>query len=371
MSDSKPQTKPSTQAERGRVLKSSSAPEQKKAFQKAHDPGEIRRPPAPNLQLSQTKAPVLAAPAAAPPVLTPPRPSTRQLLLYHHWQNSLQTQAEATPVAAAPSPDIGYTINQRRGMGSPLPPTVQTSLSAGLGTDLSDVRIHTDTQSDTLNQAVQAKAFTTGNDIFFRKGEYNPGSSAGMKLLAHEATHVRQQRQGPVSGTPIAGGVQVSDPQDRFEKEAESTADTLVQRMSLNGHAAAAPPPPSANGSNGHNNGHSNGHHPAPLQRQIALPLVQRCGCGVGTCSCGQKNDDLQLSRLADGPLAPPPTPPPPPPGGGGGGIPGNPLQRFSQKVIKPTLCPWWCGVGRLLGQKDIGLGPPYHAARRPHPCPV
>lgn len=289
----------SQQADRGRVLKSSAAPEKKTAFQKTHDPGQQHRPPTPSLQLSQANAPVLTVPAAAPPVLSPPRPSTRQLLLYHHWQNNLQRQTDT--IAAAPLPDIGQAINQRRGLGSPLPPAIQTGLSNGLGTDLSDVRVHTDSESDQLNQAVQAKAFTTGSDIFFRRGEYNPSSSTGLHLLAHEATHVRQQRQGPVSGTPVAGGVQVSDPQDRFEKEAESTADTLVQRMSLN---AAAPP----SESNGHS--HRNGHHPAPVQRQTALPLVQRCGCGVGTCSCGQKNDELQLSRVAENPTLPPRTAP-------------------------------------------------------------
>jgi len=44
-----------------------------------------------------------------------------------------------------------------------------------------------------LNKQVGARAFTTGSDIFFRQGEYNPDSSAGQKLLAHELTHVVQQ----------------------------------------------------------------------------------------------------------------------------------------------------------------------------------
>jgi hypothetical protein len=53
--------------------------------------------------------------------------------------------------------------------------------------------VHSDSQSDGLNQTIQARAFTTGQDIFFRQGEYNPGSSRGQELLAHELTHVVQQ----------------------------------------------------------------------------------------------------------------------------------------------------------------------------------
>jgi hypothetical protein len=55
------------------------------------------------------------------------------------------------------------------------------------------VRVHTDAQSDSLNKSIQAKAFTTGSDIFFSKGAYDPGSQSGQELLGHELTHVVQQ----------------------------------------------------------------------------------------------------------------------------------------------------------------------------------
>ncbi|NEP28586.1 DUF4157 domain-containing protein, partial [Moorena sp. SIO3I6] len=45
---------------------------------------------------------------------------------------------------------------------------------------------------------IQARAFTTGKDIFFRQGEYNPGSQEGKKLIAHELTHVVQQTGGQI-----------------------------------------------------------------------------------------------------------------------------------------------------------------------------
>jgi hypothetical protein len=61
------------------------------------------------------------------------------------------------------------------------------------GADFSQVRVHTDTQANTLNRTLSARAFTTGRDIFFRQGEYRPGSSTGQELIAHELTHVVQQ----------------------------------------------------------------------------------------------------------------------------------------------------------------------------------
>jgi hypothetical protein len=59
-------------------------------------------------------------------------------------------------------------------------------------------------------------------------------------MLAHELTHVIQQRSGPVDGTPTAGGIRVSDPSDRFEREAEHSADQVM------GAQPAAPAPPTA-----------------------------------------------------------------------------------------------------------------------------
>jgi hypothetical protein len=49
-------------------------------------------------------------------------------------------------------------------------------------------------------------------------------------MLAHELTHVVQQRSGPVDGTPIGGGVSVSDPSDRFEREAASNAESVMSQ---------------------------------------------------------------------------------------------------------------------------------------------
>jgi hypothetical protein len=62
-----------------------------------------------------------------------------------------------------------------------------------MGVDFSGVNIHTDSKAVQMNQKLGAKAFTHGNDIYFKEGEFNPESNNGKKLLAHELTHVVQQ----------------------------------------------------------------------------------------------------------------------------------------------------------------------------------
>jgi hypothetical protein len=80
-----------------------------------------------------------------------------------------------------------------KGHGQALDPNLQASMGQAMGADFSGVKVHTDTQSDQLNQSIQAKAFTTGQDVFFRQGEYQPESRSGQELIAHELTHVVQQ----------------------------------------------------------------------------------------------------------------------------------------------------------------------------------
>ncbi|HYO50354.1 MAG TPA: DUF4157 domain-containing protein, partial [Chloroflexia bacterium] len=144
-------------------------------------------------------------------------------------------RAAADTAEASPQEDIGERIRSRAGGGSSLDTGTRGQLEEGMGADLSGVRVHTDGEADSMARSVDAVAFTTGNDIFFRSGTYNPESSDGMRLLAHEATHTVQQAQGPVSGTPAPGGVSISDPSDSFEQAAESNAAKVVSRMAAGG----------------------------------------------------------------------------------------------------------------------------------------
>ncbi|MBX6771386.1 MAG: DUF4157 domain-containing protein [Chloroflexi bacterium] len=113
--------------------------------------------------------------------------------------------------------------------GAPLEQNVQRRLETALGADLSGVRIHADGEADQLSRSVDAIAFTTGSDIFFRAGSYNPSTSEGFELLAHEATHTIQQARGPVAGTPAPGGILLSDPGDSFEQAAAAAARRISQ----------------------------------------------------------------------------------------------------------------------------------------------
>jgi hypothetical protein len=90
-------------------------------------------------------------------------------------------------------PDVEESIHQARGHGQPLPKNVRNSMEGAFGADFGEVRIHTGGNSDSLNDRVGARAFTTGQDIFFRQGEYNPASPSAREVLAHELTHVVQQ----------------------------------------------------------------------------------------------------------------------------------------------------------------------------------
>lgn len=91
------------------------------------------------------------------------------------------------------TPEVEQNIQQSRGSGQPLDASVREPMQQAFGTDFSGVKIHTNSQSDQLNRSLSARAFTTGSDIFFKQGEYNPGSRDGQELLAHELTHVVQQ----------------------------------------------------------------------------------------------------------------------------------------------------------------------------------
>lgn len=119
-------------------------------------------------------------------------------------------------------PDVTARINSARGRGTPLEPAVREQMSSALGDSFADVRVHHDPLAATLAHSVQARAFTTGADIFFASGEYRPGGASGRELLAHELAHVVQQR-----GAPITGEMRVSDPGDALEREAERAARGL------------------------------------------------------------------------------------------------------------------------------------------------
>lgn len=91
------------------------------------------------------------------------------------------------------SPEVEAAIDQETGKGMPLQSNIREPMEEAFGVDFSHVRIHTDSNAQALNDAIEAEAFTTEQDIFFNQGAYNPSSTDGKHLLAHELTHVIQQ----------------------------------------------------------------------------------------------------------------------------------------------------------------------------------
>ncbi|MFJ9686550.1 DUF4157 domain-containing protein [Streptomyces bacillaris] len=109
-----------------------------------------------------------------------------------------------------------------RGPGRPLDESTRTDMESRLGADFSDVRIHHGAAARSSAAEVGARAYTSGSDIVIGEG------GADRHTLAHELVHVIQQRRGPVAGTDDGAGLRVSDPADRFEREAEATAQRVM-----------------------------------------------------------------------------------------------------------------------------------------------
>ncbi|WP_083621988.1 eCIS core domain-containing protein [Planktothrix paucivesiculata] len=117
--------------------------------------------------------------------------------------SNIQREGEEEEIQAKPqnkslgggavSTDIETTIQSAKSGGSPLDAGMQRKMGKAMGADFSGVKVHTDSQSDKLNRSLSSRAFATGPNLFFKRGEYNPGSRSGQELIAHELTHVVQQ----------------------------------------------------------------------------------------------------------------------------------------------------------------------------------
>ncbi|NEO88455.1 MAG: DUF4157 domain-containing protein, partial [Spirulina sp. SIO3F2] len=105
----------------------------------------------------------------------------------------LPIQAADAATGGTASAGFEQQLNQARSGGQPLKPQIAQQMGSAMNADFSGIKIHTDSTSDQLNRSVQARAFTTGPDIFFKRGEYNPSTKGGQELIAHELTHTVQQ----------------------------------------------------------------------------------------------------------------------------------------------------------------------------------
>lgn len=91
------------------------------------------------------------------------------------------------------SDSVTNQINSSKGGGKSMGASTKNYMESRFGTDFSGVKIHTDSNAIQLSRELNAQAFTVGNNIYFNEGKYNPNSTQGKHLLAHELTHTVQQ----------------------------------------------------------------------------------------------------------------------------------------------------------------------------------
>lgn len=194
---------------------------------------EFERIPTPGVDRPRRPAPAAPAPVVARTAEGAPAPLNTDSIL--HLQRTagnatvagmLGEETEASPVKDFLAGSSGQSLDG----------PMRSNMEGALGADLSDVRIHRGGEASSSAASVQARAYTVGSDVVLGN-DVNPASSDGQKTIAHELTHVVQQRSGPVDGTPAAGGIRLSDPSDRFERAAEATATAVMS----GGSAGPAP----------------------------------------------------------------------------------------------------------------------------------
>ena len=116
----------------------------------------------------------------------------------------LRQQHSSTPATQMKSEEgtlhgtekLQRSLDSSKGSGQSLPENVQKDIGGKMGADLSDVKIHTGSNAHEMSEGINAKAFTHGQDIYFKQGNYNPATPEGKNLLAHELTHTVQQGNG-------------------------------------------------------------------------------------------------------------------------------------------------------------------------------
>jgi hypothetical protein len=133
----------------------------------------------------------------------------------------VQPKLEVGAEGGALSPGTSQRVNALRGAGSPLEADLRARMEQAFGTDFSAVRVHTGGDADALNRGVGARAFTSVSDVVLR-GDQSP---ADPRLLAHELTHVVQQRGMAASS---GSDLQVGAADDSYEHEADAVAAEIT-----------------------------------------------------------------------------------------------------------------------------------------------
>ncbi|HET6936330.1 MAG TPA: DUF4157 domain-containing protein, partial [Candidatus Angelobacter sp.] len=130
--------------------------------------------------------------------------------------------------------------------GQPLDSATREFMEPRFGHDFSRVRVHTDHKASQSAKAVNALAYTVGHNVVFAGGQYAPGKKSGQKLLAHELTHVVQQRK--MASAAPQSKLEIGPTNDSLEQDADRFAEKVA---GVSATATATPPTPPAGSSSG------------------------------------------------------------------------------------------------------------------------
>lgn len=180
-------------------------------------------PPTPDPQTSPQPARPSQTTAPGHPLLH------LQRLAGNHFVGERLARRAAGSDGVAPGPATSAALNSA-GRGNPLPASTRAHMERALGADLGNVQVHSDGQAAAAAQELNAAAFTSGRDVYFGQDRYQPSTSRGRRLLAHELTHTVQQNRGSSSParSPMQASQAVSQPGDALEREAETVADRVT-----------------------------------------------------------------------------------------------------------------------------------------------
>ncbi|MGC0313458.1 eCIS core domain-containing protein [Kitasatospora acidiphila] len=190
------------------------------------------QPKAPDVERARPTAPAAPAQAVRPPTgllalqVRAGNAAVVQMLRrsgHPQAQRQHRHQGHGTAEQAAPV-QRSAVENVLRTPGRPMDPPTRADMELRLGADFGDVRIHEGAAARESAAEIGARAYTSGSHVVIGEG------GADAHTLAHELTHVIQQRQGPVAGSDNGSGLRISDPSDRFEQEAEANARRVMSR---------------------------------------------------------------------------------------------------------------------------------------------
>jgi|GEM_PF-1718704 len=176
------------------------------------------------------------------PKMTVNAPNDRYEREADHMAQEVVQRIQRTPqsTAASTQSNSEHKPEKRPKTIQRQPEAERQRLEERLGQDFGNVRIHTDSNAQNVSNALNARAFTLGKDIFFGSGEYNPGTDAGKHLLGHELAHVVQQTQGHVVQQKQGGVQRKSAIQREFADggmEASPEVETAINQESGKGQS--------------------------------------------------------------------------------------------------------------------------------------